>query len=576
MAWAILLVVQGLLPVASVYLTRILVDGLVVAIGAGGSWASIQPMVIPAVLFAGVMLLTVLLQSVNEWINTAQSELIQDYISQKVHTQAVMVDLAFYESPDYFDRLHRAANEAASHPLALMQSTGSLLQNGLTLVGMGAVLIPYGLWLPVVLVLSTLPALYVVLRYNLQYHQWWEGTTQDRRWTNYYNTLLTNSMAAAEIRLFGLGDMFSDAYQSLRSRLRSEHLGLIRSQTISRLGASVIALLISGVAIIWFGWQVIHGIYSLGDLALFNQAFNRGQSLMRALLGNIGQIYNNSLFLGNLFEFFDLQPEITDPPDPVALSRELRTGIRLSDISFRYPGSDLPVLRDFCLDIPAGQIVAIVGENGAGKSTLVKLLCRFYDPEQGTIQFDGTDVRRIAVSDLRRMISVLFQFPVTYHTTARKNIAIGDHPSDPEFAAVEIAARSAGAHDVIANLPLGYETLLGKWFADGAELSAGEWQKIALARAYLRSAPLIILDEPTSFMDSWSEADWFERFRELAQGRTAILITHRFTIAKRADIIHVMQAGRIIESGSHADLLAQGGHYAQSWISQTQVQPEFA
>jgi ATP-binding cassette subfamily B protein len=572
LAWGILLIFQGALPVAMVYLTRLLVDGLVAAVRAGGNWTSIRPILFPAAMMAGAMLLTELLQGLIEWVNTAQSELIQDFISKKVHTQAAIVDLAFYESPEYFDRLHRAANEASGHPLALMQSGGSLIQNALTLLGMGAVLLPYGVWIPLILVLSTLPALYIVVRFNLRYHQWWVRATQDRRWTQYYNSMITNSAAAAEVRLFGLGEMFREAYQLLRKRLRNERLGLLRQQMIARLGASLLALSISGAAIAWFGWRVIQGVVSLGDLALFYQAFNNGQNLMRSLLGNLGQIYNNSLYLGNLFEFLDLQPEIVDPSDAMPPLGQLKHGIRLENVTFRYPGSLQPALRDFHVDIPAGKVVAIVGENGAGKSTLVKLICRFYDPEQGSIQFDGIDVRQIAISDLRRMISVLFQFPVTYHATARQNIEFGDLTTESDLAAVEAAARSAGAHEVIRHLPKGYDSLLGKWFADGAELSAGEWQKVALARAYWRRSPIIILDEPTSFMDSWSEADWFNRFRGLARGRTAILITHRFTIAMRADIIYVMQAGQIVESGSHEELLAQNGHYAQSWISQTQVQ----
>jgi ATP-binding cassette subfamily B protein len=214
--------------------------------------------------------------------------------------------------------------------------------------------------------------------------------------------------------------------------------------------------------------------------------------------------------------------------------------------------------------------MAIVGENGAGKSTLVKLLCRFYDPEQGSISFDGVDVRHFAVADLRRMVSILFQFPVTYQATVQENITLGDQTAKRSIEEVETVARMAGAHEVIKRLDQGYNSMLGKWFANGIELSAGEWQRIALARAYLRDSPIIILDEPTSFMDSWSEADWFERFRGLAKGRTAILITHRFTIAMRADIIHVMEAGKIVESGSHTELLVKGGLYAQSWISQTE------
>jgi ATP-binding cassette subfamily B protein len=318
-------------------------------------------------------------------------------------------------------------------------------------------------------------------------------------------------------------------------------------------------------------WQVLQGLASLGDLALFYQAFTRGQNLMRSLLRNVGQIYSNSLFLGNLFEFLELEPQIVDPPKPLPASSTLKEGIHLRRIRFRYPGSERVVLHDFDLTIPAGQIVAIVGANGAGKSTLLKLLCRFYDPEAGSIELDGIDIRHLSLDELHRQITVLFQLPVFYHATAGLNIAIGDLKASPSAVQIEAAARSAGAHEFIARLPRGYDTLLGKWFADGTELSGGEWQRIALARAFLRQAPIVVLDEPTSFMDSWAEAKWLARFRTLVEGRTAIVITHRFTTAMQADMIHVMDEGQIVESGSHAELSAQAGLYAQSWRTQMQA-----
>jgi ATP-binding cassette subfamily B protein len=327
-------------------------------------------------------------------------------------------------------------------------------------------------------------------------------------------------------------------------------------------------LLISGFAMAWIGWRALHGLATLGDLALFYQAFERGQVLMRALLHNVSQIYSNSLFLGNLFDFLALQPQIVDPPEPQTVPSPLQRGIDFRQVSFRYPGSERLALRDFNLTIPAGQIVAIVGPNGAGKSTLIKLLCRFYDIESGRIALDGIDIRDVALQELRRQVTVLFQRPVAYQATASENIAFGDLVQAPVEAAIETAARGAGAHELLARLPQGYETLLGKWFAGGTELSGGEWQRVALARAFFRKSSIVILDEPTSAMDSWAEAEWLARFRELVQGQTAIIITHRFTTAMQADMIHVMERGRIVESGRHADLLAQCGLYAQSWRAQ--------
>jgi ATP-binding cassette subfamily B protein len=290
---------------------------------------------------------------------------------------------------------------------------------------------------------------------------------------------------------------------------------------------------------------------------------------MRTLLENAGQIYSNVLFLGNLFDFLALEPRIVDPPikQPMPAGRG---AISFDNVTFYYPGSDRPALRDFDLTIPAGKIVAIVGPNGAGKSTLIKLLCRFYDPDGGQITLDGVPLAELSLAELRRQMTVLFQEPVRYNASAAENIALGDLAVQAGLAEVEAAAHAAGADEAIGRLPAGYDTLLGKWFAGGAELSVGEWQRVALARAFLRQARVIILDEPTSAMDSWAEADWMDRFRALAAGRTAIIITHRFTTAIRADTIHVMEQGRIVESGSHAELLVRAGRYAASWASQVQ------
>lgn len=570
MAWIILLTVQGILPATTVYLTRLVVDSLVAAMKAGADW-DLQIILVPIALMAGVLLLTELLQGILNWIRTVQAELMQDYMSALIHEKAVAADLAFYESSDYHDKLEQARSDASIRSLALLENSGSLLQNSITLLAMAAVLIPYGAWLPLALFVSMLPALAVVLRSNRDYHQWWQQTTVDRRWTQYYDMMLTHSAVAAELRLFDLGSYFQSSYQTLRRRLVSERLRLIKNQSLARLVAGASGLLVSGAAMSWMVWRALQGQVTLGDLALFYQAFNRGQSLMRTLLGNVGQVYTNSLFLGNLFEFLRLEPQVLDPLAPLPAPLLIKEGIRFREVTFRYPGSEQFALQNFNLTIPAGKIVAIVGDNGAGKSTLIKLLCRFYDPEAGCIELDGTDIRDLSIKKLRRLLSVLFQVPINYHATVAQSIANGDLQVELSRAEIEAAARGAGADEVIARLPQGYDTLLGKWFAKGTNLSGGELQRIALARAFVRQAQIIVLDEPTSAMDSWAEADWLERFRTLTNGRTAMIITHRFTLAMRADMIHTMRNGQIVESGSHDQLLAQGGLYAQSWIAQMQT-----
>ncbi|MGB3558500.1 MAG: ABC transporter ATP-binding protein [Geitlerinemataceae cyanobacterium] len=567
-AWLVLLVFQGFLPVATVYLTRLVVDNLSAAVGAGLAWENIQSLLVPAALMAGVLLLTQILQGANEWIRTAQAEFVQDHISALVHAKSIEVDFGFYESSEFFDRLDRARSDASGRSLALLQSSGSLLQNSITMLAMTAVLLAYGLWLPMVLLLSALPAFYVVMRLNRRHHRWWQKTTIDRRWLQYYELLLTQSMPAAEVRLFGLGPYFRSAYQTLRRRLRTEHIQIVRDQSLGRLLAGIIALIISGGALAWMGRQVLLGRLTLGDVALFYQAFNKGQGLMKSLLSNVNQIYQNSLFISNLFEFLQIAPKIVDPPQPQPVPTKIDREIRFKNVTFRYPDTDRAVLQDYNLTLPAGKIVAIVGDNGAGKSTLIKLLCRFYDPESGSIEIDGTDIREFPVEDLRRLITVLFQSPIPFYVTAGQNIALGDLSETASEESIEAAAHGAGIHEKITSLPQGYKSMLGKWFPGGTDLSGGQWQRLALARAFFRRAQMIILDEPTSAMDPWAEFDWLERFRALANGRTAVVITHRFTLSMRADIIHVMRDGQIVESGNHDTLIAQGGLYAQSWKTQ--------
>jgi ATP-binding cassette subfamily B protein len=350
--------------------------------------------------------------------------------------------------------------------------------------------------------------------------------------------------------------------------LRLEKLRRLRGQAYSRLVAAFIALLSGGGSIAWMAARVLYGRATLGDLGVFYQVFFRGQSSMSVLLVNVGKAFTSNLYLENLFAFLDLKPKIASEGDPFLAVPALKKGIRFNAVSFSYPGSDANVIDGLDLFIPAGTIAALVGINGAGKTTLIKLLNRFYDPTGGSITVDGIDLRKLDPVELRQIMSVLPQFPMQFHAVASENIALGDIKNEARSVDVIAAAKAAGAHSFIMRLPERYDTLLGKWFVDGAELSGGEWQRIALARAYFRKASIVILDEPTSFMDPWSEADWFDRFRQIADGKTGIVITHRFTIAMRADIIHVIDEGRIVESGTHRQLCEAGGVYAASWRAQ--------
>ena len=570
--WGTLLLVQGVLPVATVYLTRAVVDSLVIAMEAENlvSWETVKNPLLYVGLMALVLLLTESLRSIASWVRTAQSELVSDHIQEMIHIQAITLDLSFFEDSTYYDTLHRARVDAMSKPVALLENMGSLMQNGITLLAMSGVLIAYSGWLPLILLGSTLPALWVVARSTIRHNHWRMSNTAAQRRTRYLDWMLTDQRSAAEIRIFDLGIFFQKTFQKIRTRLRKERLQLIQEQMWTELLAGGLGLSFTGLALAWMIWRVVGGTFSLGDLALFYQAFNQGQRVMRTLLSNVGDIYRNLLFLENLFDFLSLEPKITDPLHASAQPAQIEQAIEVKNVDFAYPGSQRMALRNFDITIPSGQIVALVGENGAGKSTLIKLLCRFYDPAAGQITFDGVNLRDLPLNDVRRLITILFQTSVQYQDTVANNIAFGDFAAKPSLAEIEKAARAAGADTPINKLPKTYETIIGRWFG-GGELSVGEWQRISLARAFLRKAQLIILDEPTSAMDSWAEADWIARFRNLVAGQTALIVTHRFTTAMQADIIHVMENGRIIESGTHLDLMKLDGRYAQSWRQQTRA-----
>jgi ATP-binding cassette subfamily B protein len=557
--WGLLLVGQGLIPAGQALLLRTLVNRLV----ASPQWAAIAP---PALGIAGLWIVAQLLASVLSWVRAVQAERVQDEVHRLIHLQALRLDLAFYDHPESYDQLYRAQVDAISQPLALLESLGSLVQNGLGFLVLAGILWTYAGWLPVLLVSTAIPGLILVARHILKEHRWHLDHTNQERRARYLDWMITDQSAAAELRLFDLGTYHRRAFESLRETLRKGRLRLVRQGAVTELGAGILAWVGSLIGLGWMLHQTITGKARLGDLLLCFQAFQQCQVLLRSLLEGAGKIYRSLLFVENLDDFLSLELAVVSGPSKEP-GLPLKHSIRFEGVSFTYPGGFHRALDGFEIEIPKDKVVALVGHNGAGKSTLIKLLCRFYDPDEGRILLDGVDLRSLDAAALRSQIAVLFQSPVQYHATVRENIAFGDLDRISDESGVRQAAEDAGAREPIERLPDGFDALLGKWFG-GAELSGGEWQRIALARAFFRRASLIILDEPTSSMDSWAEQDWLNRFRTLTEGRTGLMITHRFTTAMHADVIHVMDKGRVVESGTHQELVDLGGSYASSWAAQ--------
>jgi ATP-binding cassette subfamily B protein len=478
------------------------------------------------------------------------------------------VDLEYYENPQYLDTLHRAQQEGPYRPTHILDDLMQVGQSGVSLLAMGGLLLSFHWVVAVVLFAAAIPGVLVRLSFSRRVFHWQRRRTPTERKAGYLNWLLTGYNHAKEIRLFDLGDLFKGRFRDLRRQLRRERLDIVKRRSTADLLAQASATLAVFGSFIFIAYRTVLGVITIGDMVMYFQAFQRGLSFLRQVLGGMAGLYEDHLFLSNLYEFLDLKPKLTEPTHPRPVPRPMQKGVVFDRVSFHYPTGNRNVLKDITFAINPGEVIALVGENGSGKTTLVKLLCRLYDPVDGSISVDGIDMRQFETGALRREISVIFQDYAHYYFTARENIWFGNTRLQPAHESIARAARHAGTHDLISSLPKGYETILGKWFEEGEELSIGEWQKVALARAFLRDAQIIVLDEPTSAMDAKGEYEVFRRIRHLLEGRTAILISHRFSTVRMADRIFAFENGSIIESGTHAQLMQLDGKYANLFEKQ--------
>ncbi len=564
----VLTVVQGLLPLVALYLLKLLVDAVEQAVAGEAVAAFFAPVGWLVALAGAVALLGVMLQAAQTYVGEVLAEHLADYMMHGLHTKSSEVDLEYYENSEYHDTLHLAQQRAPNRPRMILDSVGQIVQNGISMLAMAGLLFFFHWSVPLVLLVASLPGLLVRLKFADTIYRWYHDAAPRERLARYYNQVLTRPEHAKELRLFNLGGLFTGRYLGVREQLRAEQLGIAKRRTIAELVAQGSGTVAVFGTLLFIAYRTVQGMITLGDLVMYFQAFQRGQTFLRQMLRSLADLYGNNLFLSAFLDFLAFKPRIAEPPEPVPVPSPMRRGIELDAVTFHYPGTERKALDGVTMELKPGETVALVGENGAGKTTLVKLLCRLYEPTGGTIRIDGVDLRHMRAADLRREISVVFQDYNRYEMTARENIWFGDTRLDAEDDAVVAAARLAGVDDVLSHLPAGYDTTLGRRFKDGEELSIGQWQKVALARAFLRRSQITILDEPTSALDAQTEVEVIERFRELAAGRTAILISHRLSTVKMADRIYAMSAGRIVEAGSHDELMRLGGTYARLFESQ--------
>lgn len=566
----VLVVIQGIFPLVSLYLIKKIVDTIAAGISGSDPALAFQG-VIKWIILAGIVtLLTALFRSLGEHASEAQSLIVTDAVSDILHAKSIQVDLEFYEDAEYYNTMHRAQKEAPYRPNRIVTGLVDVIRSGIALTGILVLLFAFNPVLGMVLFLSACPAMLVKLRYSRLLYNYEKKHTESERKSWYYHWMMTDISHAKEIRLFDLGFLFQKRFRHFRKDLREEKLRLSRRRfSWDILAQTVTTAAVYGV-FAFIGYQTVTGSISLGELIMYHQGFQKGLGFMGAVLGGLAGLYEDNLFLSNFYRFLDITPRIKIPENPKSLPLSKTSGgdILFQDVRFKYPNSQKTVLDGINLSIKPNQMVALVGKNGSGKTTLVKLLTRLYDPTGGNIRFNGTDIRELDPVAWRGRISGIFQDYNQYNLKAAENIRLGNLKQNDQKEAVKRAARFSGADAIIQSLPDSYDTILGRRFSDGYELSIGEWQKIALARAFMRDAGILILDEPSQSLDPQAEADFFSKFRDMVQERRVLIISHRFSTVKMADYIYVLSEGRIIEEGNHRQLMKENGVYAALFTTQ--------
>ncbi|MCD8489033.1 MAG: ABC transporter ATP-binding protein/permease [Desertifilum sp.] len=558
--FGILTLGAGLLPAAIAYVGKLIVDAVVLA----AQTASESDRNL-ALFYVGLEGLAIVLQLGTQRSLAICQSLLRVLLGYNVNVlileKALTLDLTHFEDSEFYDSMSRARREASSRPLSLVSRTFKLAQDALSLVAYGGLLLQFSLWAVLILILTAIPAFIAETRFAGEAFRLFRWRSPETREQTYLETLIAREDYAKEVKLYQLGSLLLRRYRDIFNRLYSEDRNLTIRRGVWATVLGVLSTIAFYLVYAWIVLEAIAGQLTLGDMTLYLMVFRQGQSTFSAALSNIGGMYEDNLYLSNLYEFLN-QP-IPQSGGEATQGIVFQDGVRFENVSFTYPGSTKPALQDISLHLKPGEKLAIVGENGSGKTTLIKLLTRLYTPTQGRILLDGLDLQVWDLNVLHRRISVIFQDFVRYQFTVGENVGVGDVEKISDAERWEIAAQKGMAKPFIELMPNGFLTQLGRWFRGGTELSGGQWQKIALSRAFMRQqADILVLDEPTAAMDAEAEVQVFEHFQKITKNQIVVLISHRFSTVRMADTIIVLAGGKIIEQGTHKELLAANGRYA--------------
>lgn len=564
-------VVRALLPVVTLYIGKLIIDDVVLLASTPGKPATLtgwldsgltDRLLWLIIAELGLAVLADLLGRVSSLIDSMLGELFNIANSVRLMEHAATLDLKHFEDSVLQDKLERARRQTQSSVFLMTQLFGQT-QTIVTILSFAAGLVVYAPWLVALLFVALVPAFLGELHFNAESYKLSFSRTQDRRELDYLRTTAASVDTAKEVKIFALDPFLIGRFRALAKDFYRTN----RALAVRRAGWGALFTTVGTVgyygAYAFIAFRTLTGEFTVGDLTFLAASFARLRSLLDGLLGSFSSLAGQALYLDDLFSFFEIEPTIRTMSNARPFPHPIRQGFVFENVGFQYPGAERWAVRNASFELRAGEVLALVGENGAGKTTLVKLLARLYDPVEGRILLDGRDLREYDLGDLRANMGVIFQDFVRYHLTAAENIAVGRVDALADRARVMEAARSSRAHEVIERLPEGYDQVIGKRFRKGVELSGGEWQKIAIARAYMRKAQVLILDEPTAALDARAEFHVFERFKELMRGKTAVLISHRFSSVRMADRILVLAEGTVEAQGTHHELLQQKGRYAE-------------